>query len=66
MSIWALYELSEVKRYGRIYEGVIVLQGGVSLPNLKKKGGGADEYIRGLNIVDSFRNVSYRAACLYR
>ena len=36
MSIWALYELSEVKRYGRIYEGVIVLQGGVSLPNLKE------------------------------
>ena len=28
MAIWALYELSEVNRYGRIYYGVIVLQGG--------------------------------------
>ena len=36
-----------------------MLQGG-SLPNLKKKGGGADEYLRSFNIVDFIRNVSCR------
>ena len=44
---------------------IAVLQGG-SLPNLKKRGGGADEYIRSFNIVNTVRNVSCRIACLHR
>ena len=45
--------------------GVTVLQGG-SLPNLKEKGGGVNEYIRGVDITGTFRNVPRRAACLHR
>ncbi len=31
----------------------------------KKRGGGAYEYIRSIDIVNSFRNVSHCAACLF-
>ena len=32
---------------------------------IQRKGGGADEYIRGFNIVNAVRNVSYCFACLH-
>ena len=61
-----LHRKVEVKKKGVLWKPCVFM--GCDFPRvlLKKKGGGADEYIRGLNIVDSFRNVSYRAACLYR
>lgn len=45
--------------------GTIVLQGG-SLPSLKKKGGGAYEYLRSFNIINFVRNISRCTACLHR
>ena len=46
-------------------KGTVVLQGG-SLPDLRKKGGDANEYLRSFNIVNTVRNVSCRIACLHR
>ncbi len=48
-----------------VYEKVTVLQGGI-LPNLQKKGGGADGYIRSFKPVVFGRFVSGCTAYLHR